>query len=207
MNLAVGVSIFSVGLAKKVLIADAIAPLVTPVFTAASLGTPISFFEAWSAITLYPLQLYFDFSGYSDMALGIARMFGIVLPANFNSPFKATNIAEFWQRWHISLTCFLLDYVYEPIAARLTGRVIGWPRDSIRRLLLSSRFRPSHLFLSGLWHGAGWTLLYSAFARGICDPIFSLRRYGDARPQRIHYLRNSRLAFDHDRGHGRLCIF
>ena len=164
MNLAVGISIFSVGLAKKVLIADAIAPLVTPVFTAASLGTPISFFEAWSAVTLYPLQLYFDFSGYSDMALGIARMFGIVLPANFNSPFKATNIAEFWQRWHISLTRFLLDYVYEPIAARLTGRVIGWPRDSIRRFIIALAI-PTLItfFLSGLWHGAGWTFIIFGF--------------------------------------------
>lgn len=167
INLAVGMSIFTLGLAKKVLIADSLAPFVTPVHAAGAEGVALSFFEAWVAVVVYPFQLYFDFSGYSDMAIGLGRMFGIVLPANFNSPYKATNIAEFWQRWHISLTRFLSDYVYEPVAAFFTAKTLARKRNSLLRFGLALAL-PTILtfFLSGLWHGAGWNFIIFGLLHG-----------------------------------------
>ena len=111
-SLAIGMTIFALGLFKKVVIADGISIYATPVFDAAEAGIILTFFEAWSGALAYTFQLYFDFSGYSDMAIGIARMFGIRLPLNFNSPYKATSIIDFWRRWHITLSRFLRDYLY-----------------------------------------------------------------------------------------------
>src|SRR5690606_32454831 len=102
-NLAIGFTIFAIGLFKKVVIADSLATVATPVFTAAEDGAQLEFFTAWGGAFAYSLQLYFDFSGYSDMAIGIARMFGIRLPPNFNAPYRATSIIDFWRRWHMTL--------------------------------------------------------------------------------------------------------
>jgi D-alanyl-lipoteichoic acid acyltransferase DltB (MBOAT superfamily) len=111
-NLAVGLTIFVFGLFKKVVIADGIAGYATPVFSAAEAGITLTFFDAWGGALAYTFQLYFDFSGYSDMAIGLARMFGIRLPLNFNSPYKANNIIEFWRRWHMTLSRFLREYLF-----------------------------------------------------------------------------------------------
>jgi len=145
--LAIGVTIFTIGLFKKVVIADEMALYATPVFDAAENDVPLSFFAAWGGALAYTFQLYFDFSGYSDMAVGLAFLFGIRLPLNFFSPYKARNIIEFWRRWHISLSRFLRDYVYIPLG--------GSRRGSARRYsnLLTT------MVLGGLWHGAGWTFV------------------------------------------------
>jgi alginate O-acetyltransferase complex protein AlgI len=146
-HLAVGITIFAIGLFKKVVLADGIAVYATPVFDAAEAGVALTFFEAWGGALAYTLQLYFDFSGYSDMAIGLARMFGVRLPLNFNSPYKATNIIDFWRRWHITLSRFLRDYLYIPLGGNRKGEV----RRNINILIT--------MLLGGLWHGAGWTFV------------------------------------------------
>lgn len=154
-HISVGLTIFLIGLGKKVILADAMVPLVEPVFHASALGAHVTFWEAWAAALAYTLQIYFDFSGYTDMAIGAARMFGFVLPLNFCSPYKATDIGVFWARWHMSLSRFLREYVYFPLGG---GRVTTWKR--YRNLLLT-------MLLSGLWHGAGWTFVAWGGLHGI----------------------------------------
>ena len=143
-NIAAGLSIFILGLAKKVLIADNLAPMANPVFEA---GANPAFLEAWVGSIAYALQLYFDFSGYSDMAIGLSRLFGVRLPLNFNSPYQATNITEFWRRWHMTLSRFLRDYLYIPLGGNRNGPVARYVNLIITMLL------------GGLWHGAGWTFV------------------------------------------------
>ena len=146
-NLAVGLTLFAIGLFKKAVMADGVAAYATPVFAAAETGAPVDFFTAWGGALAYTFQLYFDFSGYSDMALGGARMFGIRLPVNFNSPYKAVNIIDFWRRWHITLSRFLRDYVY----IELGGNRRGPTRRHVNLMLT--------MLIGGLWHGAGWTFV------------------------------------------------
>jgi alginate O-acetyltransferase complex protein AlgI len=144
-NFACGLLFFAIGLAKKVAIADAIAPYVHPVFEGQV--STLGFWPAWQGVLAYALQLYFDFSGYSDMAIGAALMVNIRIPLNFNSPYQATSIIEFWQRWHMSLSAFLRDYLYIPLG--------GTRRGEFRRyfnLMVT-------MLLGGLWHGAGLTYL------------------------------------------------
>ena len=121
-NVSVGLTLFSFGLFKKVVLADHIAPLVTPIYEQAAMGAHVSLLVAWMAALGFTLQLYFDFSGYSDMALGLARFFGIRLPPNFNSPLKASSIIDFWLRWHMTLTRFLTAYIFNPLVISLTRR-------------------------------------------------------------------------------------
>ena len=154
-NLAVGFTIFLTGLCKKVLLADSIALYATPVFNAAANGIPFTFYEAWCGALAYSFQLYFDFSGYSDMAIGAARMFGIKLPLNFDSPYKAVNIIEFWRRWHITLSNFLRDYLYIPLGGNRQGKFRRYLNLMITMLL------------GGLWHGAGWTFVFWGGLHGI----------------------------------------
>jgi len=146
-NLAVGLTIFTLGLCKKVWLADGVAPYATPVFAAAQAGEPISFLAAWGGTLAYTLQLYFDFSGYSDMAIGLSRMFGVNLPLNFNSPYQALNIIDFWRRWHMTLSRFLRDYLYFALGGNRKGKLR-------RHLNLMAT-----MLLGGLWHGAGWTFV------------------------------------------------
>ena len=113
-NMAVGLTIFFIGLFKKVILADGLAEYVGPVFAAHGAGMQLSFIDAWGGALCYTLQLYFDFSGYSDMAIGLSRLFGVTLPLNFHSPYKSVNIVEFWRRWHMTLSRFLRDYLYIP---------------------------------------------------------------------------------------------
>jgi len=143
-NFAVGLSIFCIGLAKKVLIADNLSPYAGPLFD--NPGSP-SLFIAWAGVLAYTFQLYFDFSAYSDMAIGLSRLFGIRLPLNFNSPYKAENISEFWRRWHMTLSRFLRDYLYFPLGGNRTG-----PFSRYRNLMVV-------MLLGGMWHGAGWNFI------------------------------------------------
>jgi alginate O-acetyltransferase complex protein AlgI len=154
-KLAIGLTIFLIGLFKKVLIADPISVHVNPVFDAANLETKIRFFEAWSASLAYTFQLYFDFSGYSDMAIGSAWMFGIKVPVNFNSPYKAVNIIDFWRRWHITLSNFLRDYLYIPLGGNRLGEL-----RRMSNLMVT-------MLLGGLWHGAGWTFIFWGGLHGL----------------------------------------
>ena len=160
LNLSIGLTVFSIGLFKKVVFADSLATVADPVFTAADHGQPLPFFDAWFGALAFFFQIYFDFSGYSDMALGLARMFGIRLPLNFNSPYKARNIIDFWQRWHVTLTRFLTDYIYSPLSlnSMRKGVMAG---DGPMLLFVRAAAVPLFItfLVSGLWHGAGWTFV------------------------------------------------
>ncbi len=142
-----GVALFLLGLAKKLILADQFSVYADQGFDAADAGEPISFFIAWGAAMGYTLQLYFDFSGYSDMAIGLARMFGLRFPLNFDSPYKAVNIVDFWRRWHMTLSRFLREYLYIPLGGNRRG-------PARRHVNLMAT-----MLLGGLWHGAGWTFV------------------------------------------------
>jgi alginate O-acetyltransferase complex protein AlgI len=146
-NVAVGLTIFILGLSKKVLIADSLAEFATPIFNAAGSGGQPLLIEAWLGALGYTFQLYFDFSGYSDMAIGLSLLFNVRLPVNFNSPYQAASIIEFWRRWHMTLSRFLRDYLYIPLGGNRKG-------ESRRYLNLMLT-----MLLGGLWHGAGWTFV------------------------------------------------
>jgi alginate O-acetyltransferase complex protein AlgI len=173
-NVSVGLTLFAFGLFKKVFIADSIAPLVRPIYEQAAAGTSIGLLSAWVAAVGFTLQIYFDFSGYTDMALGIGRMFGILLPPNFNSPLRASSIIDFWLRWHMTLTRFLTAYVYNPLALWLTRRraARGLPGFSGKNGSLGAFAEllmfPTLLtmFVSGVWHGAGYTFIVWGMLHG-----------------------------------------
>ena len=146
-NAAVGLTIFAIGLFKKIMLADPMGGYARPVFDAAASGVPLGALEAWGGALAYTFQLYFDFSGYSDMAIGLSRLFGVTLPLNFHSPYRAVNIIEFWRRWHMTLSRFLRDYLYVPLGGNRKG-----PARRYLNLLIT-------MVLGGLWHGAGWTFV------------------------------------------------
>lgn len=154
-NVAVGMSLFTLGLAKKVLLADRLGAYATPVFHSAAGGDPPTFFVAWAGALAFTFQIYFDFSGYSDMAVGLSRLFGIDLPLNFNSPYKARNIIEFWRRWHMSLSAFLKDYLYIPLGGNRLGALRRYENILVTMLL------------GGLWHGANWTFVVWGGVHGL----------------------------------------
>jgi len=144
-RLAVGMTFFTIGLLKKVILADGISRFVAPVFDLHY--ADLTQAEAWAGALSYTFQLYFDFSAYSEMAYGLSYMFGIVLPINFFSPYKATSIIEFWRRWHITLSTFLRDYLYIPLGGNRNGKFHRYLNLFITMLL------------GGLWHGANWTFI------------------------------------------------
>jgi alginate O-acetyltransferase complex protein AlgI len=146
-----GLIIFAIGLFEKTCLADGIQPLVSQAFGP---STP-TFDQAWIGVLAYTFQLYFDFSGYSDMAIGMSLMFGIFLPLNFNSPYKATSIVDFWRRWHMTLSQFLRDYLYIPLGGNRRGRVLRYVNLMITMLL------------GGLWHGAAWTFVIWGALHGV----------------------------------------
>ncbi len=154
-NLAIGLTIFAIGLFKKVVIADTLAETANPAFALAETGADVEFFKAWSGTFAYSLQLYFDFSGYSDMAIGLARLFGIKLPINFAAPYRATSIIDFWRRWHITLSRFLRDYLYFSLGGSRGGR----PRRYVNVMVT--------MLLGGLWHGASWTFVVWGGVHGL----------------------------------------
>jgi D-alanyl-lipoteichoic acid acyltransferase DltB (MBOAT superfamily) len=143
-NFVIGLTIFVIGLFKKVVLADRFALYVPPAYDAAAAGQTIDFFLAWQSALAFKFQLYFDFSGYSEMALGSARLFGIQLPLNFNSPYRGLNVVDYWRRWHMTLSRFLRDYIYIPLG----GSRRGTPRLYFNLMVTMA--------LSGLWHGAAW---------------------------------------------------
>jgi alginate O-acetyltransferase complex protein AlgI len=152
----VALGMFLMGLFKKVVIADNLARIATPIFgLAADDGRDPTMLEAWIGAVAYAMQLYFDFSGYSDMALGSARLFGIRFPLNFHSPYKADSIVEFWRRWHMTLSRFLRDYLYIPLGGNRKG-----PKRRYVNLFLT-------MLLGGLWHGAGWTFIIWGALHGL----------------------------------------
>ncbi len=153
-DISIGLTIFFIGLFKKVVLADNVALFSTPIFAASAVGTPISIMEAWGGALAYTCQLYFDFSGYADMAIGASRLFSIRLPQNFYSPYKSVNIVEFWRRWHMTLSRFLRDYLYIALGGNRKG-------PAMRHVNLMVT-----MILGGIWHGAGWTYLIWGFLHG-----------------------------------------
>lgn len=147
MRINIGLTIFTIGLFKKLVLADGMASYADPVFKAAQYGTAPDLISAWSAAFSYTMQLYFDFSGYSDMAVGISHTLGFRLPVNFWSPYKSASIIEFWRRWHISLSRFLSDHIYKPLGGNRRGQARRYAN-----LLIT-------MLIGGLWHGAGWTFI------------------------------------------------
>jgi alginate O-acetyltransferase complex protein AlgI len=172
---AVGLTLFVFGLFKKVVLADGIAAYVTPLYEASAAGAQTSLIPAWIAALGFTLQIYFDFSGYSDMALGLARFVGVRLPANFDSPLKATSIVDFWLRWHMTLTRFLTAYLYNPLVLWLTRRRLakGQPalggRSPSVGAFIAMLAAPTLLtmFVSGLWHGAGYLFVLWGIVHGL----------------------------------------
>lgn len=166
-RLADGCVIFILGLFKKAVLADSFGSYAGPAFAAAG-TTALTFFESWGAALSYTLQIYFDFSGYCDMAIGLGLMIGVQLPMNFQSPYKARNIAEFWRRWHMTLSRFLRDYLYIPLGGNRRGLV----RQQINLAVT--------MLLGGLWHGAGWTFVIWGGLHGLYLMAFHAWRRGVA---------------------------
>lgn len=154
-NFTLGLAIFTVGLFKKVVLGDGISPYVNEIYSIAQSGAHISMIDAWCASLGFTFQIYFDFSGYADMAIGLARMFNINLPLNFDSPYRAVDRFDVWRRWHISFSSFMRQYVYFPLA-RSKRLKIG----SVMALLLTA-------MLSGFWHGLGWTFILWGSLQGL----------------------------------------
>jgi len=153
-NIAIGLFIFSIGLFKKVVIADTFAVWATQGFDVA---TTLNLFEAWATSLSYTFQLYFDFSGYTDMAIGAALLFNIKLPINFNSPYKATGMIDFWQRWHITLSNFITTYIYTPI-------VRSFDRLTFHKAMFATVIT---FLIAGLWHGASWMFIIFGGLHGL----------------------------------------
>ena len=176
-DLAIGITLFAIGLFKKTFIADGISAYASPVFLAAARGGHPDLLLSWAGALAYTFQLYFDFSGYSDMAIGAARCFGIRFPLNFWSPYKSTSIIEFWRRWHMTLSRFLRDYLY----ISLGGNRRGMGRRYSNLIVT--------MLLGGLWHGANWTFVVWGGLHGLYLMInhawLGLRR-GSPRLDRLH---------------------
>ena len=153
-NIMNGSLLFCIGLGKKVIVADTLAGYASDGF-----GSAAHFIDSWVAVLSYTLQLYFDFSGYTDMAIGIALLFNIVLPQNFNNPYRALSIRDFWRRWHMTLSRFLRDYIYIPLGGNRKG---FW--TAIRNLIIT-------FLLGGLWHGAGWMFVLWGLLHGVGQAV------------------------------------
>jgi D-alanyl-lipoteichoic acid acyltransferase DltB (MBOAT superfamily) len=173
-NIAQGLSLFFIGLFKKVIIADTIAPWANYGFDHAAI---LTLAEAWVTSLSYTLQLYFDFSGYTDMALGAALLFNIHLPLNFNSPYKSLSIQEFWRRWNITLSRFMRDHVYIPLGG-----------NQVSELRIHANLLITFL-LVGLWHGAGWTFMFWGLLHGSALVVTRLwRKTGITLPRFLSWL-------------------
>jgi alginate O-acetyltransferase complex protein AlgI len=168
-NIVIGLTFFGIGLLKKLVIADLLSPYADAAFAVSEHGA-VPLLTAWVGALTYTFQLYFDFSGYCDMAIGISRMFGVELPLNFNSPYQAASIIDFWRRWHMTLSRFLRDYVYISLGGNRLGKI----RRHVNLLIT--------MFLGGLWHGASWTFVVWGSLHGILLVINHL--WDDLRPTR-----------------------
>lgn len=179
-NIAGGLTIFAIGLFKKIVLADGISPYADAIFRPVDAGLVPDLQEAWLGALAYTFQLYFDFSGYSDMAIGISWLFNIRLPFNFNSPYKATNISDFWRRWHISLSNFLRDYLYIALG--------GNRRGPLRRHINLG----ITMLLGGLWHGASWSFVFWGGLHGLYL-VINHGFHAVCGATRLKHLGNSRL--------------
>ena len=154
-NLSIGFFIFSIGLFKKLIIVGTISRWSDNLFDGSALGLTPSFIDSWVGVLSFSLQIYFDFSAYSDMAIGLSKMIGIILPINFNSPYKSESFIEFWKRWHITLSTFLRDYLYFSIG----GNRMGVTRQYINIIIV--------MFFAGLWHGSSWLFVFWGLLHGL----------------------------------------
>jgi alginate O-acetyltransferase complex protein AlgI len=198
-DVAVGLTLLSFGLFKKVVLADKIATFVTPIYDHAAAAGGTSFLPAWMAAVGFTLQIYFDFSGYTDMALGLGRFFGIRLPQNFDSPLQASSIVDFWLRWHMTLTRFLTAYIYNPLVLWLTRRRLakGLPgfggRNTTVGAFVQLLMFPTliTMFISGVWHGAGYGFIVWGLLHGLYLTINHAWRLAALRlwPNRQSYAR------------------
>lgn len=161
---AAGISLFAIGLFKKVVVADHFAPVADAAFRATAEAQALSCLQAWVGLASYACQIYFDFSGYSDMALGLGLIFGVVLPINFYSPYKSRDVAEFWRRWHITLSRFLRDFIYIPLG----GNRVGFVRQSFNLFVT--------MLVGGIWHGAGYTFLLWGALHGLLLAVVHIHR-------------------------------
>lgn len=167
-RLIIGFSFFSLGLIKKLLIADPLHPYVDEIFMAASFAEKIGMIPAWLGALGYTLQLYFDFSGYCDMALGLGIIFGIYLPFNFKSPLKASSLGEFWRYWHVTMTRFFTNYVFTPISVRNIRSSANNGYSKMATFAFSFAWPIIITFtVAGIWHGSGWNFLVFGLLHGI----------------------------------------
>lgn len=173
--MAAGISLFAIGLFKKAVLADSAAIPANIVYGAAEAGGALSLLDAWGGALAYSLQIYFDFSGYSDMAIGLALMFGVRLPENFCAPYQATGMIEFWRRWHITLSRFLRDYLYVPLGGNRCGR----GRQAFNVVVT--------MLLGGLWHGANWTFVLWGLLHGVMIAVNHGLRYAAQRAGLAQY--------------------
>jgi alginate O-acetyltransferase complex protein AlgI len=198
-DLSIGITMFCFGLFKKAFLADGIAPYVTPLYERVAQGDTISLIPAVLAAVGFTLQIYFDFSGYSDMAIGIARMFGVRLPPNFDSPLRAPSVIDYWLRWHMTLTRFLTAYIYNPLLLRLTRARLSRGLPPLGRNANFSAFITLLAFpsivtmaISGLWHGAGYTFIVWGLVHGV---YLSINHAWRLLKTRVGFLRTHKVPF------------
>lgn len=171
-RIAAGVTMFTIGLFKKVVIADNIAVYSDTVFNGVAAGQSVELITAWLGALAYTFQLYFDFSGYTDMALGLGAIFGIFLPLNFNSPFKATTISDYWQRWHMTMTRFFTNYVFQPMAMNGMRKAVAGQYSPARKFVTSGVWPIVFTMLvAGIWHGSGWVFVIYGLMHGIAIAV------------------------------------
>ena len=194
-NILIGLTIMAIGLFKKTVIADTLSGYADPLFAAADSRQSVDLLAGWLAAITYTFQLYFDFSGYSDMAIGLARMFGVKLPLNFHSPLRAANIADYWRRWHMTLQRMIYGYVFQPLSLFLirgTWRLglTGWSGFAV-----SVGF-PTFLtfIIVGIWHGAGWTFVAFGAMHAVYVSVFEMWRERRTRLQRKLRKANIKIA-------------
>ncbi len=181
-DLASGIATLAIGLAKTILLGGAVAPIANLVFSAAASGEEIDLFAAWTGVLAFSCQIYFDLSGYADIAIGIARCFGISLPVNYRSPYRSQNVTEFWQRWNITLAAFLLDYVYYPL---------GGNRGNIAHVALNIVIT---MIVAGLWYGAGKMFIAWALSHSFYLFLHRIWRALGSRSETITRFRQTRVA-------------
>ncbi|MDJ0613386.1 MAG: MBOAT family O-acyltransferase [Rhizobiaceae bacterium] len=171
-RISMGLTMFSIGLFKKVVLADSIAAYSNTVFNGVAGGQGLDAVTAWAGAMAYTFQLYFDFSGYSDMALGLGAIFGLMLPLNFNSPLKATSISDFWQRWHMTMTRFFTNYVFTPMSVSAMRNSIVSGHGPVRKFIGSGGWPiVLTMLVAGIWHGSGWVFVLFGLLHGFAIAI------------------------------------
>ncbi len=203
-HIVIGLAIFAIGLFKKTVLADTAALYASPLFDAARGSVAsggahgLGMAGAWLAAAAYTLQIYFDFSGYSDMAIGLARMFGVLLPLNFHSPLKSANMAELWRRWHMTLSRFVQSYIFQPISIPLARFAAARFRDVFAFLAVSTLL-PTLLamIIIGAWHGAAWNFFIFGAMHGVFIATYEAWAFWRKKPRRKYPQGRASIAFAH----------